>query len=161
MSEEYHPGTPDSPARGSMSGSPPAPPGAGSSQMVSVNAGEPAAGDWFTRLLIPAYESKGWLKFLGVVMIISGGLTALTIVGLIFAWLYIWVGVLLWQAGDRANSAYLSRDHAMLTQYMQKLKTIIVIAGVLTAIGLVAAVLSLILGLSMGWMAMVAEQMGR
>jgi hypothetical protein len=128
--------------------------------MVPVDTGGGATGDWFTRLLVPTYESKGWLKFLGIVMIISGGITALTIVGLIVAWLYIWVGVLLWQAGDRANTAYLSRDPSMLEQYLQKIKTVIVIGGVMTAIGLVASVLSIALALAFGWMAMVAEQFG-
>jgi len=129
--------------------------------MVPVNVGGPPPGDLFSRLLVPTYESKGWLKFLGIVMIISGGLTALSIVGLIIAWLYIWVGVLLWQAGDRANTAYLSRDPSMLEQYLQKMKTVIVIGGVMTAIGLVAAVLSIVLALAFGWMAMLAEQFGR
>ena len=37
----------------------------------------------------------GWLKFLGIILIIAGGLYALTLVGIIIAWLPIWLGILI------------------------------------------------------------------
>jgi fatty acid desaturase len=43
----------------------------------------------------PIFEAKGWMKFLGVLMIICGVLTACTIIGIIFAWPPIWLGVVL------------------------------------------------------------------
>ncbi len=51
-----------------------------------------------------ATQSKGWLKFLGVLSIIGGVLSALTIVGILVAWLPIWMGVLLFQAGSQADA---------------------------------------------------------
>lgn len=111
------------------------------------------APDWFSRLLQPVAESTGWLKFLSVAVIALGVLTALTIVGLVIAWLYIWVGVLLWQASERATRAKLTRDPAQLEEYLRKLRTLIVIAGVALIVNLAAAMLILSLALALGWMA--------
>ncbi|MCK4304647.1 MAG: DUF5362 domain-containing protein [Candidatus Eisenbacteria sp.] len=114
--------------------------------------------DWFSRLLVPAYEARGWLKFLGVVSIVVGAVQVLSIVGILVAWLYIWLGVLLWQAGDRAGQATLLRDPAMLEQYLQKAKTVFVIAGVTTVVGIAMSVLSLGMILTFGWMAAVLDR---
>jgi hypothetical protein len=116
--------------------------------------------DWLTRLLLPAYESKTWLRFLGVVSIVGGALTALTIVGLIVAWLYVWVGVLLWQAGDRAGQAYLQKDVALFEQFLQKLKTLITIAGVATVLSLAVGVLALLIAVPLGLMGILAGRLG-
>jgi hypothetical protein len=48
---------------------------------------------------------SGWLTFLGVLTIIYGALMVLTIWGIIIAWLPIWIGVLLLQAGGRFKRA--------------------------------------------------------
>ena len=127
---------------------------------LSQPAPPPVSTDWFHRLLLPAYESKGWLRFLGVVCIVGGALSALTIVGLIVAWLYVWVGVLLWQAGDRVDRAYLQRDPAMFELFLHKLKTLITIAGVATVLSLAVAVIGLLMALSFGWLALIASQLG-
>lgn len=123
-------------------------------------AAPPVSSDWFRRLLMPAYESKPWLRFLGVVCIAGGALSALTIVGLVVAWLYIWVGVLLWQAGDRVGQAYLRNDPAMFEQFMLKLRTLITIAGVATVLSLAVAVIGVLMALSFGWMALIASHLG-
>lgn len=128
----------------------------------AVSAGGPATPpvDWLARLLEPAYAAKSWLRFLGVVMIAGGVLAALTLVGLLFAWLYVWIGVLLWQAGDRAEQARRLRDPALLEQFLQKLKTLITIAGVTTALSLALALVALLLALSLGWLALIAGTLG-
>jgi hypothetical protein len=140
------------PAEGHQIGRSPGGPEASSGSAAAAGA-EP----WLMRLLVPVHDSRSWLKFLGVICIISGGITALTIVGLLFAWLYIWVGVLLWQAGDRAGQAMLIRDPLLVEQYLQKIKTVIVITGVVVAIGVVASVLSIGMVLTFGWMAAFME----
>ncbi|NIW79677.1 MAG: hypothetical protein GWN16_09545, partial [Calditrichae bacterium] len=64
------------------------------------------SGDSQSQAVLQLKRSAGtmsaWLKFLGIVSIISGAVVAITIVGIIIAWLPIWLGVLLFQAGDRA-----------------------------------------------------------
>jgi len=84
-----------------------------------------------------AGQSKGWLKFLGVLYIVSGALTALTVVGILFAWLPIWMGVLLFQAGTQAETAVLTRDPGGLITMMDKLRLFFVINGVVALIGLI------------------------
>ena len=102
MNEEQGPTGPDGPP---PIETPPAP------GRYAVGTPPPATnGDWLARLLVPAYESKGWLKLLGAVAIIIGGIHALSIIGIVIAWLYIWVGILLWQAGERAVEGAVAED---------------------------------------------------
>ena len=70
-------------------------------------------------------------------MIIYGVLTALSIVGIIVAWLPIWMGVLLFQSASAVERAHQSDDAAALMESLSKLKTYFTIMGVLTLIGLV------------------------
>ena len=96
------------------------------------------------RLIAIAGQSKGWLKFLGVISIIYGILTAITIVGILIAWLPIWMGVLLFQAGSRADTAALTKDSSQLVTMMDKLRVYFMIQGVLAIIVLAALVIGLI-----------------
>lgn len=137
---------------------PPAPLGPQYGRAPGGFASDPWDG-WFGRLVMPALESKGWLRFLGVVLIAWGALSVLTIVGILFAWLYIWVGVLLWQAADRAAQAAQLREPAMLEQFLQKLKTVIIVAGVATAVSVILSIFGLIMMFAFGWAASWMEMM--
>jgi hypothetical protein len=77
---------------------------------------------------------NGWLKFLGIMMIISGALTAISIVGILIAWLPIWLGVLLIQAGGRASNAQFTNNPQELVVMMDKLRLFFVILGILIII---------------------------
>lgn len=96
---------------------------------------------------------KGWLKFLGILTIIGGALQVLTIVGILFAWLPIWMGVLLYQAGDRAEEYIRSKEEGTLGVFLGKLNTYFTIMGViaLVAIGLTVLffIVALIVGISL------------
>ncbi|MEW6412902.1 MAG: DUF5362 family protein [Candidatus Zixiibacteriota bacterium] len=85
-------------------------------------------------LSMPLYQSKGWLKLLGIVMIIQGVFTALTLVGIVIAWLPIWLGVLLFQAASAAESAQFSGNKEQLMASLNKLKMYFIINGVLMVI---------------------------
>ena len=52
-----------------------------------------------------AVETTPWLKFIGVMAIIYGVISAITIIGILIAWLPIWMGVLLFQAGNAAKDS--------------------------------------------------------
>ncbi|MFH1688088.1 MAG: DUF5362 family protein [bacterium] len=95
-------------------------------------------------LSAPIFQSKGWLKLLGVVMILQGVLTALTIVGIIFCWLPIWMGILLMQAAGSVESAQISGDKTQLVETLKRLKTYFVINGVLMLLGLLGAAIALL-----------------
>lgn len=91
-----------------------------------------------------ARAMSGWLKFVGIVSLVSGILQALSIVGIIWAWLTIWVGILLNQAGSRARAWADSGDETALGALIAKLKTTFTIIGILTivslAVGLIAGI---------------------
>ena len=93
--------------------------------------------DVIRELSMPIYQSKGWLKLLGVMMIIQGVITGLTIVGIIICWLPIWLGVLLFQAASSVETAQMTGNKPDLVQSLGKLKTYFVINGVLTLVMLI------------------------
>jgi hypothetical protein len=88
------------------------------------------------RIGLPMHQSKGWLKLLGIISILSGALVALTIVGVVIAWLPIWLGVLLYQSADLADRAYATGDERQLIASLSKLKTYFTIYGVMAVIGI-------------------------
>ena len=62
------------------------------------------------QICFPIYQSRNWMKFLGVLSIASGILSAISIVGLLFCWLPIWLGTLLFGAANKIEAAYYSGD---------------------------------------------------
>ena len=77
------------------------------------------------------------MKFLGVVSILEGALAALTIVGILFAWLPIWLGLLLFKAAEDAEIAS-KGDPARLEPFIKRLNKYFMIQGIVTLLGLVA-----------------------
>jgi hypothetical protein len=109
-------------------------------------------------LSLPLYQSRGWMKLLGVMMILYGAIIALSIVGIIIAWLPIWLGILLFQTASSAEEAQINDSEDELLAALKRLKTYFTIMGVLTLIGLIFALLSLFLGIG-GLMLEGGEQM--
>lgn len=93
----------------------------------------------------PARENarglKGWLKFFGVMSIIAGAINALSLIGLLWAWLPIWLGILLMQAGSRADDYAARGDEPALADLLGKLKTYYLISGIMALVSLGIAVL--------------------
>lgn len=100
--------------------------------------------DLVRTLITPLYQAKGWLKLVGVMSIIGGVLTVLSIWGIIIAWLPIWLGVLLFQAAGAAEMAYTNGSEQSMLLSLSKLKTYFVITGVMTIIGMIFAILGII-----------------
>lgn len=96
---------------------------------------------------IPIYQSRGWLKFLGVISIIQGIVSAITIVGIIFAWLPIWIGVLLYKCATTMERAYISGDKRTYIESLDKLKTYFIIQGIVSVLGIIIGVIALSLGI--------------
>ena len=108
--------------------------------------------------------AKGWLKFLGVMSIIGGVAYALTIVGIVVAWLPIWLGVLMFQAGSRAQEFAERGDVGALSAYTAKLKTLFTLMGILAilslVLGILGAVISVLMGIFAGGLPGLLEQYG-
>ena len=96
----------------------------------------------------PLYQAKGWIRFLGIVLLVAGILYAITIIGLIVAWLPIWLGVLLIQVSGRLNAAYLAGDEPSLWDALWKLKTFFIVSGVATLIYLILFALAVAMALA-------------
>jgi hypothetical protein len=106
---------------------------------VNTPAPSPQENQTVQQLSVPIYQARGWLKFLGVLSIISGVGSALSIVGIIFAWLPIWMGVLMFQAGSSIEPAGQFGDKFAFLRSMGSLKTYFILQGVLTLLGIVFA----------------------
>ncbi|MCD6595822.1 hypothetical protein J7L68_09155 [bacterium] len=95
-------------------------------------------------IVYEAGKSKGWLKFIGIITIISGALQALTIFGIVIAWLPIWMGILLLQTGKFADAFANEQDPSKLAEMLQKMRLYFTIQGILMLIGLIAVVLTVL-----------------
>ena len=89
----------------------------------------------------PLSDAAGWMKLLAVLSIISGIFIALSIIGLLIAWLPIWIGVLLLRAANDSQNAVRSGSEVEAVSATGNLSTIFKIYGIVTAIYLGLAVL--------------------
>ena len=87
----------------------------------------------------------GWLKFLGIVNIVSGALSILSLWGILIAWLPIWLGVLLLQAANRITNARFANNQGELVQMMDKLRLYFVIQGILIIVSVVIGIIAIII----------------
>ena len=97
-------------------------------------------------LAAPLASGRGWMKFLGILSIVSGALGALSIVGLIWAWLPIWLGVLLFQAASGVEQAAISGDATSFVTAQNRLRLYFMINGVMIIVAFALVVLFLIFG---------------
>ena len=104
----------------------------------------------FGTIVEEAQKSKGWLKFIGIMMIIGGALEALSIVGIVVAWLPIWAGVILIQAANAAESFALNSDTSKLVELASKLRLYFTIQGIFIIVNIAFVILSIILYLILG-----------
>ncbi|MGS2744206.1 DUF5362 family protein [Halomonas sp. LS-001] len=104
-------------------------------------------------LIEPLYRAKFWMQLTGVMLIISGLLTAISIIGIIVAWIPIWAGWVLMQAAGAAGRVYDSGDAREMKFTLGKLKTYFTIFGVLILIYLAIAIAGMLFG-AVGMMGM-------
>jgi hypothetical protein len=98
----------------------------------------------------PVFQARGWMKLIGVLSIIVGVLYALTLIGIIFAWLPIWMGVILYQAGSSSEEAYYNGDKYSFLKSMTQLKLYFTIMGITMLIGIILMVIMMIVFLAGG-----------
>ena len=97
--------------------------------------------DYGFQALSPLFEATWWLKLVGWSLIVLGVIYCLTIVGIIFGWLPIWMGVLLKGAGEKLNFGNQSRSWQSIFDGSKDLRTFFIIVGVLMIINLCVLVL--------------------
>lgn len=96
-------------------------------------------------LSLPLASGKGWVKFVGIFNIVLGALQALSIIGILWAWIPIWQGVLLLQAGGAVERAQMAGDESALRMALDKLRVYFVVQGVLFIISLALMVLGFVM----------------
>ena len=84
----------------------------------------------------PLSDAAGWMKLIGTLGIIYGVLIALSIIGLLIAWLPIWMGVLLRRAADESRAAVAAGDETRAIAATSSLQTIFKVQGIIVLIGL-------------------------
>jgi hypothetical protein len=109
-------------------------------------------------LIEPLYRGKFWMQLTGIMLILSGILTALSIVGLLVAWIPIWAGWVLMQAAGAAGRVFDSGDPRDMKFTLGKLKTYFTIFGVLILIYLAIALIGILFGAA-GMMGMMGGYM--
>jgi len=87
-----------------------------------------------------AKAMTGWMKFMGIMTIIAGCLQALTIFGLVIAWLPIWMGVILTKAGSKAGEYADKGDFASLEGMTGQLKTYFTISGIMIIVSFAVSI---------------------
>jgi hypothetical protein len=96
------------------------------------------------RIAEPLYKVKGWMMFAGVLSIIQGILSALSVWGIIIAWIPIWLGVLLCSASNYIGTAFGSNSEKDAQKAFEKLGTYFKIYGIfmiaMIVLGIIAVV---------------------
>lgn len=98
----------------------------------------------------PLFESRNWMKLLGICSMVAGGLYVFTIYGIIIAWLPIWMGYLLYKAAGDLEQARAMGQKARLIQGYEKIAKYFKITGIATLVGLVLGVITFIIVLIVG-----------
>ncbi len=99
-------------------------------------------------VLEPVFRRRWWIRFLGIVLIIIGGVYTLTIFGALFGIPLLVCGVFLYQAGKHFDAAY-AGDYYRIREGFEKLTLAIVVAAILFSILAVFMILYLMLIVSM------------
>lgn len=99
-------------------------------------------------LSLPLCQSKGWMKLLGILAILWGISMALSIVGIVLAWLPIWMGVTLYRVANAADLALITGDREALARALAKLRLFFTVMGVMALLILLLMAAGMIIGLT-------------
>ena len=95
----------------------------------------------------PLYDARGWMKLTAILSIINGVLIALSIIGILIAWLPIWMGVVLYKSASEVEPAREQGNKMNMIESLGNLKTYFTIIGVLNLLGIIFLVGTLCLAL--------------
>ncbi len=86
------------------------------------------------------HGAQFWMYLIGIIMIIAGVLDAISLVGIIVAWLPIWLGVLLCMAASSLGQANMTGDMDRLQQMLARLKLYFIVQGVVILVCIVLGI---------------------
>ena len=94
-------------------------------------------------LIFPLYQSLFWVRLFAASLIFYGALITVTGIGVLVAWIPIWIGMLLLLAGKAISLAYKENDEKAFMQFISRLKIIFTILG-FTSVAMIVASLYLL-----------------
>lgn len=97
-------------------------------------------------IMAPLVRGSLWIKLLAVMLILGGALQALSIIGILWAWVPIWLGVLLFQAIGAAEQAAATGDADAAVRANDRLRLFFMIQGLLMLVALLLMATALMLG---------------
>jgi len=92
-------------------------------------------------LSLPLQKAAIWMLILGILSIISGALLVLTLVGILFAWFPIWMGIVLIMASSAAKKAHANSSAADFINALNKIKLYFMVSGIISLIGIVLSII--------------------
>ncbi len=98
------------------------------------------------QLSMPLKSGSGWMKFLATLTIIGGVLQVLSIIGILWAWLPIWLGVVLFQAASGMDQAAISGDQTAFLNAQGKLRLYFMIQAIVIIIAFALVILFFLFG---------------
>jgi hypothetical protein len=103
-------------------------------------------------LALPLAEGTGWIKFLAIVQLVFSGLYVLGSfgIGLIVAWLPIWLSIILLQTATAIQTAQQQGDAEALKLSLSKLKLYFMIQAIAMIVGFCLAMIAIFAAISMG-----------
>jgi hypothetical protein len=94
-------------------------------------------------LIFPLYQSLFWVRLFAACLVFYGALITVTGIGVLVAWIPIWIGMLLLLAAKAISLAYKENDEQAFMQFISRLKTIFTILG-FTSVAMIVASLYLL-----------------
>jgi hypothetical protein len=89
-------------------------------------------------------QNAGWMRMIGVLAIIVGGIYCLTIVGAVVGWVPIWMGRLLMRTARLSSEVEASGSTQAFNEALESLGRFFKIWGILAMIGLILGALSVV-----------------
>ncbi|MDP7398905.1 MAG: DUF5362 family protein [Lentisphaeria bacterium] len=96
------------------------------------------------QLLAPLYAVKGWIKFIGVMMIIYGALQCVAVFTAVIGWIPIWIGIKLNRAAGLVTQAFESGNESVAMAATEELGSALKILGIFFLVGLILLALVII-----------------
>lgn len=88
----------------------------------------------------PLYQRRGWMKLIGIVLMVLGAIYCITIIGVIVGLPFILMGLFMFQSAGHLDNAYAGQI-GLFRESMAKLSQAVLIMGILVLIWLILMVI--------------------
>lgn len=112
--------------------------------------------EWVQSLADRLVAHSGWMKFVGVLLIINGVVACLTVVGAVIGWLPIWQGVVLNKAANAARGAADEGSREDLEEALERTGFFFKLTGIVILVLMIANIAAVVFTITSGLFAIVA-----